>query len=105
MKLSVDLVTRVSDAPAIIYLNNPLHIRINFYRKIQKNEKMLSKEWRKKNIIFTDIGQTKVYPPPSYPIFDNLFFDKVHLIWAPSLLIEFLTTFFKNITGNMKLYT
>ena len=35
----------------------------------------------KKNSVFTDINQIKVYPPPSYPIFDNLFFDKVYLIF------------------------
>ena len=44
----------------------------------------------------TDIGQIKLDPPPFYPIFDNVFFDKFYLIWASILPIDFLT----KITGN-----
>ena len=36
------------------------------------------------SLIFTNIGQIRVYHPPSYPIF-----DKVSIIWASTLPIDF----------------
>ena len=46
---------------------------------------------KKKNSIFTDIAQIEVDPPPSYPIFDKLIFDKVLIILTSLPPFQFLT--------------
>ena len=46
---------------------------------------------KKKKSLFKDIIQIKIDHPPSYPIFDKLFFDKFQLGRAPTLPTEFLT--------------
>ena len=41
--------------------------------------------------MFKDIIQIKVDQPPSYPIFEKLFFDKFYLDIATTLPMKFLT--------------
>ena len=47
-----------------IWITRSIHIRINFYRKIQKNEKMLSKEWRKKTLYLQTLVKLRFTPHP-----------------------------------------
>ena len=46
---------------------------------------------QKKNSIFVDIIQIGVDPPPSYPIFDKLFFDNVLIMLTSLPPLKFLT--------------
>ena len=46
---------------------------------------------KKKNSIFVDIIQIEVDPPPSYPNFDKLFFDKVLMMLTSLPPFKFLT--------------
>ena len=46
---------------------------------------------QKKKSVFKDIIQIKVDHPPTYPIFDKLFFDKFWVGIAPTLPTKFLT--------------
>ena len=46
---------------------------------------------KKKNSIFTDIIQIDIAPPPSYPIFDKLFFDNMLIMLTSLPPLKFLT--------------
>ena len=46
---------------------------------------------KKTNSIFVDIIQIEVDPPPSYPIFDKLFFDNVLIMLTSLPPLKFLT--------------
>ena len=50
---------------------------------------------QKKNSLFVDIVQIEVDPPPSYPIFDKLIFDKVLIMLTSLPPVEFLTKIMK----------
>ena len=50
-----------------------------------QHQTILSGDVKKKKSIFKDIIQIKVDHPPSYPIFDKLFFDNFWFGRAPTL--------------------
>ena len=73
-----------------------LPMLVFLWKKVYNWLKMISKiclvvTSKKNKSIFKDIIQIKVDHPPSYPIFDKLFFDKFWLGGAPTLPTEFLT--------------
>ena len=56
------------------YSQLPTTITTHIFSKFKNHnlKTTLRGDAQKNNILFTDIGQIKFYPTPSYPIFDNL---------------------------------